>query len=197
MEEYCQGALAQVRLCEADESQQRPTVEEMLTIRRASVCVSALFVLTEYAYSLELPREFFALPVIQSIQTAAIELTLMHNDILSYYREESDRAPHNLVAIARLRGMTAQSAFDHIASLVQSRLTEIDEAIASLNGYGGCYLQEATWKYVGAMQDVVRANLYWSFESDRFSSKEQKLEVLDNRRLYVRARPAFLGAASM
>lgn len=140
MSDYCAGALAQVlQLEDNDNLHAPPSVETMLNLRRSSVCVATLFALIEYGHAIALPEAVAAAPEIRRIETAGIDLTLMHNDILSYHREEAERVPHNLVAVARMGGLSSQAAFDYITSLIEGRHRELELSCAGVAEMGsGC-----------------------------------------------------------
>jgi len=108
------------------------------------------------------------------IQTLGIDITLLHNDLLSYHKEKTEGVPHNLVAALRSMGMTDQEAVDSIAGEVKRRLLHFDEATTR------AIVLETVWHddivmYVEGVKNVIKANLYWSFHSDRFFSEEQKM----------------------
>ena len=45
-------------------------------------------------------------------------------------------------------------------------------------------------RYVQGVKDVIKANLYWSFHSDRFLSDEQKIRLLTTDMVKVSALPS-------
>jgi hypothetical protein len=188
MRDYCHGALDQVQQFGVHTA---PEVEDMLRMRRKSVCVSTLFALVEFGHQIKLPDYVFEHPAISQVETNGIDITLMHNDLLSYRKEESEGVPHNLVAVSRMHGMSAQQAIDQIGSLIHERHRSLEEAIAMLPSWGEAVDREVT-RYIQAVRDVVKANLYWSFKSGRFLNNAQKDEVLTTRRLDVLAHPAYL-----
>lgn len=188
MRDYCAGALEQVEQFEVHAA---PEVEAMLAMRRKSVCVSTLFALVEFGHQIALPDSVFANPVMAQIETIGIDITLMHNDLLSYRKEESEGVPHNLVAVARMHGMSAQEAFDHIGGLITVRHQRLETTIAQLPSWGAVVDREVL-RYVQAIKDVVKANLYWTFKSGRFFSEAQKAQATTTGRLDVLAEPSYL-----
>lgn len=104
---------------------------------------------------------------------------LSHNDMLSYCKEQVSVHPvsqnaidcaltefqregfdHNLVALYRLAGMGPQEAFDQTGELLKARLRDWYLALAELPQWGED-IDTQVQKYIGAVQDVVLANLNW------------------------------------
>lgn len=188
MRDYCTGALEQVQQFEVHAA---PEVEAMLAMRRKSVCVSTLFALVEFGHQIILPDSVFANPVMEQIEIIGIDITLMHNDLLSYRKEESEGVSHNLIAVARMHGMSAQEAFDYIGELIKIRHQHLETTIAQLPSWDAVVDQEVL-RYVQAIKDVVKANLYWTFKSRRFLSEAQKAEATSTGKLDVLAEPLYL-----
>lgn len=181
MAQYCTGTINQVYNTRGSRP---PGVQEVLDTRRQSVCVLPLFALIEFAHDIVLPDEIMNSATISEIRTLAIDITLLHNDLLSYPKEEAEGVPHNLVAACRRGGMTAQEAVDRVAREIRQRLVFLEGAlIRAVEMKSGW--QCDTVRYIEGVKDVVRANLYWSFHSDRFFSDEQKTRLLTTRLLDV------------
>ena len=94
MKQYCHGALSQVQQTALSEA---PEIEEVLSRRRQSVCVLSLFVLVESAHGNDLPDELETALTIRHIQALAVDITPLHNVLLSYHKEESESIPHNIM----------------------------------------------------------------------------------------------------
>lgn len=183
MADYCTGTLDQVKYAACLE--QDYSLKQMLEMRRKSVCVAALFALVQFGEDIRLPISVLEEPLIKDIELIGIDLTLMHNDILSYYKEDAEGVPHNLVAVCRRRGLSAQAAIDHVASLIEKRHDDLEQAIRHIaarkedsNGHLG--------RYILGIQNVVKANLYWSFRTARFLTQEQKDSILGSGRIDLR-----------
>ncbi|PWY91371.1 pentalenene synthase [Aspergillus sclerotioniger CBS 115572] len=167
MNNYCTGCMAQVRSCFKGEL---PSLEEMLSLRRRSAGVSPLFALVEYAHKLDIPDFVFECKSIQEIERIGIDLVLLQNDILSYCKEEKEGVTHNLVAICRHNGMPAQMAFDHVGNMLIERYRDWYLALAELPTWGE-RVDADVQQYIRGVQNVVRANLHWSFRSGRYFGK--------------------------
>lgn len=169
MRQYSSGTLAQVQRYQRDDILD---FDQVLMQRRQSVCVSPLFALVELGHSLNVEDMTFDDALIQRLQTLGIEVTLLHNDLLSYIKEEMEGVPHNTVVACRARGMTLQEALQYVGTEANRRVKELEAVADTVHGD----LRHTTdaLKYVQGIKDVVKANLYWSLESDRFFSKDQK-----------------------
>ncbi|KAI3034322.1 Initiator tRNA phosphoribosyl transferase family protein [Aspergillus niger] len=167
MNDYCTGCLAQVRSCSKGEL---PSLEEMLCLRRQSAGVSPLFALVEYAHKLDIPDHVFECKSIQEIERIGTDLVLLQNDLLSYCKEEKEGVSHNLVAICRHNGMPAQVAFNHVGEMLIERYRDWYLALAALPTWGE-RVDADVQEYIRGVQNVVRANLHWSFRSGRYFGK--------------------------
>ncbi|KAI1175288.1 isoprenoid synthase domain-containing protein [Nemania sp. FL0916] len=164
MADYCAGALMQVEDLSAHNA---VSPEEMLKRRQLSAGVSPLFPLVEYAHRLRIPDHVFEHPAIQEVEQLGIDFVVITNDILSYAKEEGESVPHNLVAVARMRGLGAQEAFDYIGNMLDSRYERWKKATNAVPDWGEDVNGHVA-KYIRGIADVVRANLNWSFKSERY-----------------------------
>ncbi|KAI0520880.1 isoprenoid synthase domain-containing protein [Xylaria bambusicola] len=188
MTDYCAGLVVQVE----DVSERRPpsTPEELLKARQLSIGVTPLFALIEYAHGIELPDYVFEHAVIQEFVELGIEFCAITNDIMSYKKEEGQTIPHNLVAIARMRGLGAQEAFDYVGTMLESRYERWERAIVAIPDWGE-EVNKHVRSYVKGIADVVRANLYWSFKTERYLGKDGAT-IRQSRCLQVLKSPGYL-----
>ncbi|KAI1112886.1 isoprenoid synthase domain-containing protein [Nemania sp. NC0429] len=178
MADYCAGALMQVQ---DFSSHKAVSPEDMLERRQLSAGVSPLFSLVEYAHKLQIPDYVFEHPAIREIERLGIDFVLI-------FKGES--VPHNMVAVARMSGLGAQEAFDHVGNMLDSRYERWEEAIREVPSWGE-EMDKDVEKYIQGVADVVRANLYWSFKSERYLGKDG-LVVQETRCLDVLRTPEFL-----
>ena len=82
------------------------------------------------------------------------------NDMLSYQKEEGEEVPHNLVALLRMSGKSAQEAFDTLGLMLDESFAEWDALVANLPSWG-TQLDAPVQEYVQGIGNVVAANLYW------------------------------------
>jgi hypothetical protein len=102
---------------------------------------------------------------------------VLHNDLISYHKEESEGVPHNIIAAYRESGKTAQEAVDLVGTDIKRQSWLLERAIEEVSSWE-CPWQNESMRYVQGVRDVIKANLYWSFHSDRFLSDEQKVRLL-------------------
>jgi hypothetical protein len=109
---------------------------------------------------------------------------LLHNDLLSYCKEEEEGVIHNTVAVCRLQGMSAQDAVTFVGTEVSCRMAEFEETVRELrkSKYGRA---DEMMRYVQGIRDVIKANLWWSFRTERFLSEQQKFRLLTKGTLEV------------
>jgi hypothetical protein len=181
MRQYSSGTLSQVRQVE---STRMATFEEVLAQRRQSVCVTPLFVLVEFGHKIDLPDEAFENAHVHRLEMLGVEIVLLHNDLLSYCKEEEEGVVHNTVAVCRLQGKGAQEAVTFIGTEVSCRMAEFEEAVQKLEGSSWEYANELL-RYVQGIRDVIKANLWWSLRTERFLSKEQKSRLFAQGTLEV------------
>ncbi|PKX98052.1 terpene synthase family protein [Aspergillus novofumigatus IBT 16806] len=164
MRYYCKGSIEQVRTCSIGRC---PSLDEMLALRRQSAGVAPLFALVEYAHKLDIPDHVFECRSIQEIERIGVDLVLLQNDILSYCKEEKEGVTHNVVAVCRHSGMPAQMAFNHIGNMLVARYRDWYLALAELPSWGE-HVDAQVQQYIRGVQNVVMANLNWSFRSGRY-----------------------------
>lgn len=174
--DYCEGTLAQVQQVRQVETGRSLGFAKVLDQRRQSVCVGTLFTLIELGHQIDLPDHAFEDDDLRRVEVLGIEITLLHNDLLSYCKEETERVPHNTVIACRLEGMGAQEAVSFVANEAYRRMAEINTAVAQLEK-NQCDYRNELLQYLEGILDVIKANLYWSFESSRFFSDAQKVQL--------------------
>lgn len=188
MEQYCTGALAQVQQATLSDLS---SINEVLLRRRQSVCVLPLFALVEFAHDLNLPDEVYNEGIMGDIRALGIDLTMLHNDLLSYQKEELEGVPHNIIAAYRGEGKTAQEAVDLVRDEIEKRSLLLERAIEQVASWETPWRRECM-RYVQGVRDVIKANLYWSFHTERFLSDEQKIRLLTTDMVEVSAFPSDL-----
>lgn len=181
MRQYSSGTLAQVRQAE---STRVASFEEVFAQRRQSVCVTPLFALVEFGHKIDLPDEAFENAHVRRLKMLGVEIILLHNDLLSYCKEEKEGVAHNTVAVCRLQGMGAQEAVTFIGTEVSCRMVEFEEAVRKLEE-SSCEYADELMRYVQGIRDVIKANLWWSLRTERFLSKQQKSRLFTEGTLEV------------
>lgn len=115
---------------------------------------------------------------------ALISLTFMY---------QSEGVPHNVVAVSRMRGMSAQGAFDYVGQMLEERLELMASCIDRLPGYDDAKITRDIDCYVEGVKNTIKANLYWSFTSKRYFGEGQEL-VKKTRQLKVMRHPPFMNS---
>ncbi|KXJ86405.1 isoprenoid synthase domain-containing protein [Microdochium bolleyi] len=173
MGQYCSGALKHV----SDHTVKHvPSLGEMVLIRRESAGVSPMFHLVEYAHNLRVPDEVFASPLIQELETLGIDL--------------NDGVPHNMIAACFMQGLSPQQAFDTVGELLTKcyqRWEEVESQLQSVSWAEDTSHEQARL-YVEGIKNVVTANMYWSFKSERYFGSDGEI-VRTTRQMDVLKEP--------
>ncbi|KAM0452503.1 hypothetical protein ACHAPV_009537 [Trichoderma viride] len=164
MQGYCQGALIQI---DNQFASKTPSLEEVVLIRQRSAGCKPLYHLVEYAHGLVIPDDVFDNPVIQELECLGVDMVAISNDILSYRKEQAEGVPHNMVTVCRSNGMSPQIAFNTVGKLLEQRYWRWDEAEANVPSWGK-ETDIQVRKYIEGIKCVVKANLNWSFKSERY-----------------------------
>lgn len=187
MTEYSNNVLRHVEDCS---SEQVPKPEDLIELRRNSIGVKPLFAFVEYGHGIDLSDYIFDHPLIQEIQVLGIDWVLIQNDLISYPKDEEEGVNHNLISSYRLQGMDPQEAYDQLGKMLEKIYTRFDEAVTALPDWGEEVNAEVE-RYVDGIKNCVKANLHWSFRTDRyFGSKKE--EIKKNGKLEVMKEPPYL-----
>ncbi|KAK7598430.1 hypothetical protein V3481_000061 [Fusarium oxysporum f. sp. vasinfectum] len=192
MKQYTDGVVHHVKQFSTDSI---PSIQEMLDTRRLSSGVTPLYHLIEYAHDIKLPDEVFQNPIIQRLELLGADFVLLSNDILSYRKEENDDCPFSMVAACRMTGQSPQEAFDTVGNLLEERYQYWQKAIEQLPSWGP-EIDANVARYIKGIQNVVQANITWSFRSGRYFGK-QAPEIRRTRMIDVMVNPPFLQARQL
>ncbi|KAK5105663.1 hypothetical protein LTR62_002504 [Meristemomyces frigidus] len=126
-------------------------------------------------HHITLPADIYQTPAIEKLHKSAIDMILLHNDMLSYYEAESEDVHHNMIAAHRRNGFEAQAAVDHVADNIDIYHQELSLAANELKSrYRSQELQGRVSRYVHGVENVIKANLYWNSRSKQFFPKDVK-----------------------
>lgn len=191
MREYCEGVVAQSA---HDRLKTDSSVDSTHARRRKSVCVAPLFVLMQLGEAIDLPKAFFDDGKVKALHEGMTDLIILHNDLLSYQKEESEGVCHNVVAARRLEGMSPQEAVDSASTEIKRYHSLIENLVREIRIDRRWRVNQANVDaYIDGTHNVVRANLWWSLKSERFFNE------LDKERLpmiRVLSKPTYLDPAS-
>jgi len=167
MRRYATGLVEQVNNESGPERNMTITVEGMLKTRQRTIGVEPLFPLIERALRLNLPDKVFEHWTIRGFQRIMIDLAVISNDVVSYRREEAEGNQHNLIAVMRRTGLTAQQAFDVAGSMLEERYNDWKVALAAVPSWDAQVDDEVAW-YIQGIKNVALGNVNWSFHSKRY-----------------------------
>lgn len=185
MKQYCEGTLAQVQQATLLGLQH---IDVVLLRRRQSVCVLPLFALVEFAHGIDLPNEVHDRDDMRDIRALGVDIVVLHNDLVSYHKEELEGVPHNMIAAYRESGKTAQEAVDLVGLDIEQLSSLLERAIEQVSRWESPWQRESM-RYVQGVRDVIKANLYWSLHSGRFLTDEQKIRLFTTYTVEVPASP--------
>jgi hypothetical protein len=95
-----------------------------------------------------------------------------------------------MVASCRMAGQSPQEAFDTVGALLEERYKEWETAITDLPSWGP-EIDAQVARYVEGIQNVVQANVTWSFQSGRYFGKQAQ-EIRRTRLVDVMTNPPYL-----
>ncbi|KAK4500492.1 hypothetical protein PRZ48_008681 [Zasmidium cellare] len=187
MERYTAGVLGQVR--DTNDGRVR-TIDEMIRLRRDSLGILPCFVLLQIGLPSILPDFVVGLPLVKEVEILCTDLVIIHNDVVSYAKEESEDVVHNLIACCRLQGMSNSQAFDHLGQMLDERMDRLDYILHRLPSWGEKIDVEAA-KYVQGCKDMVISNLHWSFRRERYFGR-RAVGVRETRLIELLENPPYL-----
>ncbi|XP_044718814.1 delta(6)-protoilludene synthase [Hirsutella rhossiliensis] len=166
-------------------------------LRRVTVGLKPSLMIFEFG--MELPREVLQHPTIEKLSLLCTDLILIDNDMASYNKEQAcGDDKHNIVAIAMdqlhldVQGAMNWAADYHAATVRQFR--EVYETIPRWGGQVDLDIET----YVDGMGNWVRANVQWSFESERyFGNKSGRVMTTRRMSLLPRTRPEDVGLSEI
>ncbi|KAK0458907.1 terpenoid synthase [Desarmillaria tabescens] len=163
-------------------------LSDYLELRRGTIGVRPsfdFFILTD-----DVPDEVVKHPQVEKLVQAAIDMTIIANDVYSYNVEQSrgDDA-HNIVAVTMMdKGLDIQGAMDYVGRRYhQIARTFIDDMkhVPTFPGQIGRILRE----YVFGLGIWVTTNIEWSFAGERYFGNagpsikvHRRVELLPKRR---------------
>ncbi|KAI9433169.1 terpenoid synthase [Lactarius indigo] len=166
------GAQAMVQKA-ADRRQKRiRSVEEYFEVRRDSIGARPALALIEL--DMNLPKEAVQHPVIEEMTMLAIEMVILDNDIASYNVEQArGEDGHNIITVVMLEHKTdiqgAMNWVDERHKELEAKFMDLYEN--KIPKFGEPVDTELA-RYVDGIGNLVRANVQWSFESERYFGKE-------------------------
>ena len=98
-------------------------------------------------------------------------------DIFSYNVEQSKGDTHNMIVIVqRTQGLELQEAVDFVGQLCKQSIDRFVAASKRLPSFdNGGQIDRDVAQYVKGLEDWIVGSLHWSFESERYFSKEGRV----------------------
>ncbi|KAJ6571005.1 terpenoid synthase [Mycena vulgaris] len=157
------------------------SIPEYLELRRLTIGVRTsfdFFLLTD-----DVPDTVLEHPHIERLACAAIDMTILANDLYSYNVEQSrGDEVHNMVAVVMVQeNLTVQEAVDRIGEQYRQLSQCFCEDMKTLPTFPDPWDAFAK-EYALAMGLWVYTNIKWSFASERYFGKEG-LDIAEHRRV--------------
>ncbi|MFI5987513.1 hypothetical protein ACIBEA_42440 [Streptomyces sp. NPDC051555] len=156
-----------------------PTVEEFTTLRRDSIGNAVMFDLIERFGHFETPAQIQDSAVFHEMITAALDATMLQNDLVSARREAEADDTHNTVLVqAHQHGQTLEEAGHTVLNRCNTRARDFLRAAAALRTtYHYLDLnpvqREAAEKFVTGLAHWLRGHLDWHLATNRYSQPAQ------------------------
>ncbi|KAK8071749.1 terpenoid synthase [Apiospora saccharicola] len=132
----------------------------------------ALSTITLHEMDLSIPDEIRCNKVLLRMETLAVDLIVIANDILSYNKEQAVRDDeHNIITIIMQQfHLGVQAAFDYAGELSRRKMQRFYALYARLPRWMGP-VGLAVQRLVDGMAQCVSGTMHWSYESERYFGK--------------------------
>ncbi|GLA72902.1 terpene cyclase [Aspergillus tubingensis] len=183
MQDYSEACIQQVIMQTKFQGSETLSVDEFIAWRRASIATMPIIALFEYAYGLNIPDEVFECSSIKELERVSTEVAAIQNDIVSYRKEQLLDENSNLIKIYLRDGFSVQAAFDEAGKLLATCYRDWYLALADLPSWGED-VDAQVQTYIEGLQNVVLANIHWSFRAERYW--KSNAEIQKDRTIEVR-----------
>ncbi|WP_157170696.1 terpene synthase family protein [Nocardia araoensis] len=111
-----------------------PGRQEYISMRRNTVALYLLFDISEFMFRIELSDELYESSEMCDLRESWADIAAWVNDMASYYKEDA-AGEVNLIHVVRAeKDLSLEEAFDEVADMIESRVTDLIEAERSLKG---------------------------------------------------------------
>ncbi|KAI1770094.1 isoprenoid synthase domain-containing protein [Hypoxylon cercidicola] len=168
--DYFHGLLEQLK---AEQTQRTLTrsVHEYLDMRRNTIAVCQAAIVIEHAERIQLSEDIINHPSVQECRRVAVELTLLHNDTLSYKKDVASGVDHNLILVLRSQGYSIHEAMDCVDAMLQDYYKRWYIALANMPIWGE-EIDRQVLRYVDIYRNIALGGLHWSFKTSRYLGSE-------------------------
>jgi len=144
----------------------KPSIDEYLELRRYTGAIKPS--LDMILLPLDIPDYILDDQRIRNLESMAIEMIAVANDVVSFNVEQARGDIHNMaIVIMNERGVGVQEAMDIVGQWYRQRAKDFVKAMHDLP-IAEPKVQADIQKYVWGLGNWVTANYEWSFESERF-----------------------------
>ncbi|XRM46059.1 hypothetical protein ABZX51_009116 [Aspergillus tubingensis] len=192
MQDYSEACIQQVIMQSKFQGSETLSVDDFIAMRRGGIATTPLFALFEYAYGLNIPDEVFECSSIKELERVSTEVTVMYVHLYGPPAEDAEFLTFrhqlldensNLIKIYLRDGFSVQAAFDEAAKLLATCYRDWYLALADLPSWGED-VDAQVQTYIEGLQNVVLANIHWSFRAERYW--KSNAEIQKDRTIEVR-----------
>ncbi|KAF8528719.1 isoprenoid synthase domain-containing protein, partial [Gautieria morchelliformis] len=145
-----------------------PTTEAYIDLRRLSSGCKPLFDLLEFSLDMQLPDYVIENPLMKTMKDCVNDFVAFSNDIFSYNVEQSRGDMHNLVAIIMNNdNLDLQGAMDRAGDMCRAALDKYIETKAKFPSYGA-EIDSQVAAFLRGLESWISGSLEWSFVTPRY-----------------------------
>ncbi|KAK7461741.1 Anterior gradient protein 2 [Stygiomarasmius scandens] len=183
--DHCDVAFAAgAREAELREKGEVLSIKKYLALRRETSGARTCFDMGEYLMNIDLPQALYDDEQFSKGYQAALDLIFLSNDLYSYNMEQAKgHSGANIVTVVmKSNHVELQDAVDYVGTLCQELLAEFQDAKLAVEQRAEKEKDEAL---ANSLRDAlhcleayghwVRGNVEWSFETERYFGKENKV----------------------
>lgn len=169
VQEYVEGTLWEAVNRSSDHIPDFATYTRM---RRFAGALHPYFEFADMTEHIDLPIEVRRHPVVERLSTAAANVVVWANDIVSLEKELLHGDVHNLVTVLqREHKLSLQAAIERAAEIHDAEVRQFIALEACLPVFNAA-IDASLQRYIGVLRSWMRANLDWSFETGRYRPEQ-------------------------
>ncbi|CAF0780725.1 unnamed protein product [Adineta steineri] len=159
-----------------------PDLKTYIEARRVSVYGTLVCTLIQYSLGFDLPDVCLADKTLKRIMECFMDAGAWANDIYSFNNEQSE-GHYNLVSVLMNANssLSIQQAMDQAGQMVIDVYADFQRLRHELPSWGAD-IDSQVEQFVDGLGDMVRGNLCWCFETERYFGSERE-EVKRTRRI--------------